>query len=276
MRLSLPKVKGVDIKHRTGNINQLMFPERIIEGNWTRFVLPSVTGQRFVTTDGEVVYAFPKEPKANQSPTDGSVLIGPVPDVTVEHFDMRAFKWLVHPAVEGPVSASRALDTWFNGFRYVGEDDAGDGQIGLRRPQLGALHAIHAHWSASKDVATIVMPTGTGKTETMLATLISARCRRVLVLVPTDALRTQIAQKFISMGILKDPRSALLEPSVMRPIVGMLNKTPGNSEEAEEFFRQCNVVVTTSALAGRCSQEVQSRMAELCSHLFIDEAHHAE
>ena len=44
-----------------------------------------------------------------------------------------------------------------NGFRYVGEDEAGDGRIGLRRPQLGALHAIHAHWSTSNDVATVAM-----------------------------------------------------------------------------------------------------------------------
>jgi superfamily II DNA or RNA helicase len=141
---------------------------------------------------------------------------------------------------------------------------------------MGALHAIHAHWSTSKEVATVVMPTGTGKTETMLATLVSARCSRVLVLVPTDALRTQIALKFFSMGILKDPRAALLQPGVLRPVVGVLGKKPTTHEEVDEFFRRCNVVVTTSALAGRCSSEVQERMAELCSHLFIDEAHHAE
>ena len=36
---------------------------------------------------------------------------------------------------------------------------------GLRLPQIGAIHAIHAHWSVSHEPATIVMPTGTGKTE---------------------------------------------------------------------------------------------------------------
>lgn len=277
MRLSLPPVKGIDAKHRRGFIGQLIVPERDVEGEWTRFVLPSATGHRLTTADGEVLYAFAKAPKDGQVPVDGAVLIGPVPDRSSECIDLRASKWLVHPAVGGPeTGAARARETWLNGFRYVGEDEVTSGRIGLRRPQLGALHAIHAHWSTSKDVATVVMPTGTGKTETMLATLVSARCVRVLVLVPTDALRAQIALKFFTLGILKDPRSSLLQPGVVRPVVGMLTKMPATPEEVEEFFRQCNVVVTTSALAGRCSPEVQARMAELCSHLFIDEAHHAE
>ena len=47
------------------------------------------------------------------------------------------------------------------------------------------------------------MPTGTGKTETMLALLVSERFERLLVIVPTDALRTQIFGKFVSLGVLK-------------------------------------------------------------------------
>lgn len=277
MRLSVPPVKGVDVKHRTGFIGQLMHPARDIEGEWTRFVLPSVTGHVLVSADGEVIYVFPKPPRPDQLPADGTVLVGPIPDGAVDHIDLKASKWLVHPAIGGPdTGTTRARESWLNGFRYVSDEEAGEGRIGLRRPQMGALHAIHAHWSTSREVATVVMPTGTGKTETMLATLVSARCTRVLVLVPTDALRTQIAQKFFSMGILMDPRATLLQLGVVRPVVGMLVKKPATPEEVDEFFRRCNVVVTTSVLAGMCSPEVQERMAELCSHLFIDEAHHAE
>jgi len=42
-------------------------------------------------------------------------------------------------------------------------------EIGLRLPQFGALSAIRAHWATSNSPATIVLPTGTGKTETMFA-----------------------------------------------------------------------------------------------------------
>lgn len=277
MRLSLPSVKGIDAKHRTGFIGQLLVPERVVEGEWTSFVLPSASGYMLVTTDGDVIYAFPKSPNRDQLPADGTVLVGPIPDSAVDHIDLQASKWLIHPAIGGPdVATARARESWLNGFRYVGDDEAGEGRIGLRRPQMGALHAIHAHWSTNRDVATVVMPTGTGKTETMLATLVSARCTRLLVLVPTDTLRTQIAQKFLSLGILNNPRATLLQPDVQRPVVGMLTKRPGTPEEVDQLFTQCNVVVTTSALAGRCLPVVQQRIAELCSHLFIDEAHHAE
>lgn len=277
MRLSVPAVRSVDVRHRTGFIGQLMIPERELEGDWTRFVVPSVGGHRLLKADGEVLYAFPKPPRPDQVPTDGTVLVGPIPAELGGFIDLRASRWLAHPAINGPdVGTARARESWLHAFSYVGEDEVGAGRIGLRRPQLGALHAIHAHWSTSNEVATIVMPTGTGKTETMLATLVSARCERVLVLVPTDALRTQIAQKFLTMGILKDARASLLQPGVLRPVVGTLTKKPATPDEVEDFFRQCNVIVTTSALAGGCSLEVQERMGELCSHLFIDEAHHAE
>ncbi|MNY48996.1 Type III restriction enzyme, res subunit [compost metagenome] len=94
------------------------------------------------------------------------------------------------------------------------------------------------------------MPTGTGKTETMLATLITARCSRVLVLVPTEALRRQVAEKFFTLGIFKNPQCAVLAESAVRPVVGTLTKRPANAAEVDEFFEKCNVVVTTSALAG--------------------------
>lgn len=71
---------------------------------------------------------------------------------------------------------------------------------GLRRPQIGALHAALAHATRSTDPATIVMPTGTGKTETMLALNARQRFERLLVVVPTDALREQIAAKFETLA----------------------------------------------------------------------------
>jgi superfamily II DNA or RNA helicase len=61
--------------------------------------------------------------------------------------------------------------------------DGQPAQPGLRRPQIGALHAALAHATRSTDPATIVMPTGTGKTETMLALNANQRFERLLVVV---------------------------------------------------------------------------------------------
>ncbi|XHC09213.1 DEAD/DEAH box helicase family protein [Labrenzia sp. ac12] len=93
-------------------------------------------------------------------------------------------------------------------------------QPGLRRPQIGALHAALAHATRSSDPATIVMPTGTGKTETMLALNAHQRFERLLVVVPTDALREQIAGKFETFGVLRQQQcleDKAVFPVVMRP-----------------------------------------------------------
>ena len=156
------------------------------------------------------------------------------------------------------------------------QEDEARGIVGLRPPQIGALHAIQAHWSVDGGVATVVMPTGTGKTDTMIAATVSSICERVLVVVPTDALRTQIAEKFLTLGVLRLEGAKLLRDSASYPIVGTLKHTPATVEDAEKFFSACNVVVITSGIAARCEPAVRERIAELCPYLFIDEAHHAE
>ncbi len=241
----------------------------------TRFTLPSASGWMFKTSADEVIYVFQRLPVEAQIPSDGISLVGSVLEAADE-INLQTAKWIPRNRPISGDFVTEALSSWRNAFRYISEEEAGSGKLGLRKPQIGALHAIHAHWSTTSSVATVVMPTGTGKTETMLAALVTARCPRLLVLVPTDALRRQIAEKFYSLGILKHPDCVVLDQTAIRPVVGKLTKLPSSPDEVDEFFGQCNVVVTTSALAGLCSPDVQDRMAELCSHLFIDEAHHAE
>jgi type I site-specific restriction endonuclease len=82
---------------------------------------------------------------------------------------------------------SSVRGSWQDRFFFRQERRGSDGEVietGLRPPQIGALHATLAHWTVSDEVATVVMPTGTGKTETMLALLASQRLERLLVVVP--------------------------------------------------------------------------------------------
>jgi superfamily II DNA or RNA helicase len=120
------------------------------------------------------------------------------------------------------------------------------------------------------------MPTGTGKTETMLSILVSACCTRVLVIVPTDALRTQLAEKFTTLGVLKLQGARILGGGSLHPSVCLLRHIPTTPEEVNALFARAHVIVTTSSIAGSSEPDVQSAMATQCSHLFIDEAHHAE
>ena len=196
-----------------------------------------------------------------------------------ESVDLSDCKWIKHPEIltEDLINYKKrlqdVLNSWQGAFSYKSEDM--DNNVkGLRPPQIGAVHAAHAHWAVTHKAATIVMPTGTGKTETMLSILISKRCERLLVIVPTDALRTQIAGKFLTLGVLKKKDFEIISDHGLYPIVGILKHMPKNCDNLDTFFEKCNVVVTTMKIASECSTELQKRMAHHCPYLFIDEAHH--
>lgn len=88
-------------------------------------------------------------------------------------------------------------------FSDVNINGAGENGWRLRRAQAGAIHSLMTHWSLSNDVATVVLPTGTGKTETMLVATLVDRSKRTLVIVPTIDLKHQIADKFSTWGLLR-------------------------------------------------------------------------
>ena len=58
----------------------------------------------------------------------------------------------------------KVLASWKNKFLFKQEEPE-HGTKGLRIPQIGALHAISAHFSVGSEFepATVVLPTGTGK-----------------------------------------------------------------------------------------------------------------
>jgi superfamily II DNA or RNA helicase len=181
----------------------------------------------------------------------------------------------INPAKEsiadGEARCNAIVSSWAGRISFR-QEHPDQGLKGLRRPQIGALYAVLAHWSTTDAAATIVMPTGTGKTETMLALLVCAQLPRVMVVVPNSALRDQIAEKFITLGKLAE--CECVPKHIRPPVVARLRHRPKSAEEVEAIFRRANVIVSTMQIAGQCVPDVQARMAELCSHLFIDEAHH--
>ena len=184
--------------------------------------------------------------------------------------------WKKNPIADRDWSdiAAQARQSWAGQFKYLKEivNEGVIEQNGLREPQIGAIHAVLAHWTISTKSATVIMPTGTGKTETMLCLLAAQQINRLLVIVPTDPLRQQIANKFISFGILK--KNGILGASTQYPVVGIMKKRPLTVEALQEFCLSCNVVVSTMALLSGIDEELLRQMADCFSHLFIDEAHH--
>ncbi|NJL71594.1 MAG: DEAD/DEAH box helicase family protein [Candidatus Competibacteraceae bacterium] len=165
--------------------------------------------------------------------------------------------------------------SWRDATSYRSERRDKKGYViekGLRPPQLGALHAIGAHWSIHSAPATVVMPTGTGKTESMLATLANFIDGTVLVVVPSRALRDQTARKFRTYGLLRELQC--LSPSAMNPIVAVLDHRVKDPQEME-VLKHCNVLIATiSTVAQGEAVELAKDLAGICSHLVFDEAHH--
>jgi superfamily II DNA or RNA helicase len=163
---------------------------------------------------------------------------------------------------------------WKDHFQLIAEDFEGDHQLrkGLRPPQMGAIYATKAHWSVSNLPATLVLPTGAGKTDTMVSLLVSERIRRLLVIVPTDPLRRQIAEKFMQLGVLKT--FGCLSTEAAHPTVTLLSRGPKTADELDALVAESNVIVATMAVLSNMSEELRARLAELMTHLFVDEAHH--
>lgn len=280
MKLHIPHVLKIDeTTERGDSIQQLHTGSRWVEGNLAPFTRDKLRGWLFQPENGTreilLVPAKTKIPPSTYSSVIACDII-----TNAEEVDVSNGTWLRYPAEE-PVEGSleqrikNVLDSWVGSFSYVQEDPSQD-VIGLRAPQIGALHALHMHWTVSDSTATIVMPTGTGKTETMLSVLTSVRCPRLLVVVPTDALRSQISEKVLTLGLLKKTAVGILKAEAQFPIVCKLEHVLPNATEVEALLQRAQVIVSTSTLLGQCSGDVQARLAQLCPYLFIDEAHHAE
>jgi len=167
----------------------------------------------------------------------------------------------------GLYDVSEVLSSWENAFAI--KDNA---PSGLRHPQRGALYAIKAHWTVSKEPVTIVMPTGTGKTEVMIATVVSEIVGRTMVIVPSDMLRKQTAEKFLSFGILQE--NGVIDASAITPTVTALTSKPKNIDELIEILDKSNVIITTMSLLRGFSDDFYEEVNKRFDALIVDEAHH--
>ena len=280
----LPPRFYIDDKMYGNTIQQFGHPALTIKSE----IIPysQRTKNEYIIQNGDSKILITKNRKTAPAEIDG-VLKAAQMDVSMQSIDLSdnnvraTWAKLRSTSVAALASEERAricqqvLDSWADQFYFKEEEYNSDNLLkseGLRPPQIGAVHATLAHWKVCDDPATIVMPTGIGKTETMLALLVCQRLDKLLVVVPTDALRTQISDKFLTLGILKK-FNVLGQPSLY-PVVGVLKHYLKTAAEVEEYFKSCNVIVTTMNVVSGCSEDVQKMMSDKCSHLFVDEAHH--
>ena len=160
-------------------------------------------------------------------------------------------------------SSSYLEEVKINGIGSSGES--------LRPAQVGAIYALMSHWSLTNDVATIVLPTGTGKTETMLAASLVDKAIKTLVVVPTIDLKNQIAGKFSNWGILR--QLGVIPKNSPNPKVLVLDKILTDIS-CIDTIKKADVVISTTAFIARANEAVKNKLKPLFSHVYFDEAHH--
>ena len=143
---------------------------------------------------------------------------------------------------------------------------------GLRKPQYGALCSIRSYWTISEESITIVLPTGTGKSETMLATILSEKVEKTLIVVPNKLLRDQTYSRTRTWGILKD--IGCLKDSVIYPSTLCLKSNFKDDAEFEVFFEKSNIIISTMSLLNNMNENQRRLLSSGCDLLVVDEAHH--
>lgn len=148
-----------------------------------------------------------------------------------------------------------------------------DGEApGLRMAQLGAIHAIAAHFSLRRDPAVVTMPTGSGKTAVLIAAAFVLQAKRVLIVAPGRLVREQIADEVEKLATLRS--AGALPDEVPAPRVLAVKKritTPEGWERLAEY----DVVVGTVQSISPAYEDVPEPPLDMFDLVLVDEAHHS-
>lgn len=169
----------------------------------------------------------------------------------------------------GSYTSEEVLSSYNDGFKDMVESNE---SAGLRKPQYGALCSIRANWTIKKDAITIVLPTGTGKSETMLAAVVSEKIKRTLIIVPNKLLRDQTYERTKKWGILRE--LGCVDKRVLNPNTLCLKSSFTNNEDFKVMTEKSNVIISTMSLINRMNEEQIRFLSEKCDLLIVDEAHH--
>jgi superfamily II DNA or RNA helicase len=153
-------------------------------------------------------------------------------------------------------------------FRYLGSP-----RPRWRPPQFGGLGAMAMHWSLTKGESVLLsVPTGSGKTAMAMAApfFLAEPPRRILVVVPSRALREQIAENFRTSELLRRI-GALPEDFEAKPNVIELRARASSWAD----LRAADVVVALpNSISPSHYAEESQPPADLFDLVVVDEAHH--
>lgn len=154
----------------------------------------------------------------------------------------------------------------YNNIFYSREET---GKPGLRKAQLGAIHAIASYYSIShqSDTSIVLMPTGSGKSAVMMMAPYVLSVKKLLIVVPSVMLRGQLHESFKTLELLK--KCHVVQDDISLPNVCELKKVPS---EIGHDLENADVIISTHICAQElCKFDWAKDNIDL---LIVDEAHH--
>jgi superfamily II DNA or RNA helicase len=145
---------------------------------------------------------------------------------------------------------------------------------GLRRGQVGALHALAAHFIERHEPAVVSLPTGYGKTAVLTAACFLLQAQRVLVVTPTSPLRSQAARAFRTLETLRRLTALPSEAELVGPKVVTVEERIGSLAEWQALS-DFDVVVCTPHSASPEMDGTPSPPNGLFDLVLMDEGHHS-
>ncbi|MCG2580123.1 MAG: DEAD/DEAH box helicase family protein [Marinobacter sp.] len=146
---------------------------------------------------------------------------------------------------------------------------------GLRPGQVGALHAVASHFLAKTEPAIVSLPTGYGKTAVMQGLCFVAASKRVLVVVPTDALRKQTSKAFKSLDTLRRLGALPSHDQVPSPVVVAVEGRLGTEQAWIDAVGPADVIIVTPVTASPGMEGVAAPPHGLFDLVIVDEGHHS-
>lgn len=156
-------------------------------------------------------------------------------------------------------------ETQYSEFTFIGHP----AQPTWRNAQLGAISAVIAQWTLNPIERLLVsMPTGSGKTGVATALPYLMKAHRVLVVVPSTELRSQIASNFRTEDVLR--RIGAVR-GALRPTVEEIS---GRSIDWRELATADVVVALPNSISPSHFEFGTAPSTDFFDLIVIDEAHH--
>lgn len=145
---------------------------------------------------------------------------------------------------------------------------------GLRRGQVGALHALAGHFIERQQPAIVCLPTGYGKTAVMTAAGFIAKAKRVLIVTPTNALRVQAARSFRTLETLRRLGAIPDEVALSSPHVEVVEERI-ITQDQWSALADADVVICTPHSASPEIEGIQLPPEGFFDLVLMDEGHHS-